>query len=93
MSYSRGRYYIYPHAGGVNFVGVAEVPDDYLNVWLYKMLLANRREELVQRVQEGRRITHAEAVASKVMRSMQYAEWMSSREDDLVKQLLQGGAP
>lgn len=95
MSYSRGRYYIWPDDAGVNF-GADRVPNDMLNVFLYKILLANRREELAGRLRDGRRIVHAEAEASDFLRSIEYGKRLDALEDELVGGLLrraEGGAP
>ena len=54
MSYCRNPYYIYPTGNGVSFMGTF-VEDVQLNVWLYNMLLKNRREELIKRIKLGKK--------------------------------------
>lgn len=56
MSYCRNPFYIFPTGDGVEFSGTY-IEDVQLNVWLYNMLCKNRREELMQRVKQGKQIS------------------------------------
>lgn len=73
MSYCRSPYYIYSDGQNMNFDFIG-VPEDMINVFLYKILLTNRRDELFQRVMRGRRILFE--VSDK-----EYIAWMKERED------------
>lgn len=83
MSYCRSPHYIYPTFDGVWFNGTV-IPNEEINVFLYKILLLGHRDELKERVKEGRRICQNQRLTANDV----YVEWLESQEDDLLKQLL-----
>lgn len=54
MSYGRNPYYIYTDGEYMVFDGIIRVPEEMINALLYKLLLKNRREELKERLIEGK---------------------------------------
>lgn len=55
MSYCRQPYYIYPNINGtVCFDVFGDIPDDVVNVFLYKLYIY-RKEEFDKRVQDGQK--------------------------------------
>jgi hypothetical protein len=82
MSYCRSPY-IYPTKHGtVWFESVGDVPSEHINIFLYKMMLSNRRDELKQRLQEGRSLLVA------FNKDDHHLEWLNEMEDEFIKGLL-----
>ncbi len=55
MSYGRNPYYIYSDGEYMHFE-MDTVPEEILNAFLYKILLTNRREELKERLKQGKKV-------------------------------------
>jgi hypothetical protein len=55
MSYGRNPYYIWSD-GEKLWLNDTIVDEKIINAFLYKVLLLNRREELIQRLQEGKQV-------------------------------------
>lgn len=56
MSYGRNPYYIYSDGDYMIFDEIVRVPEEMINALLYKVLLKNRREELKERLKEGKKV-------------------------------------
>lgn len=56
MSYGRNPYYIYSDGEYMVFDEIVRVPEEMINALLYKMLLKNRRDELKERLKEGKEV-------------------------------------
>lgn len=56
MSYGRNPYYIFSDGEYIIFDGKYKVPEIMLNALLYKLLLACNRDDLRERLQEGREV-------------------------------------
>lgn len=95
MSYMRVPYYIYPSADGVNFCGTV-IPDDQIDVLIYSLMKTIRRDELVERLKNGRKLSmeqvrHQETYLSPENRKeyvKNFLELASEREDILLKGLI-----
>jgi hypothetical protein len=104
MSYCRNPYYIYPSADNVVFTGIGdnpfasvEIPNVQINVLIYEMLTKFRREELIDRLKDGRNSIidkfaidfdgnikdHTNDKFLKYER-----QWQLEQEDELIKSLL-----
>lgn len=81
MSYCRKPFYIYSDGENMNF-NFIEVPEEMINVFLYKILLTNRRDELVDRIKEGKKMLLA-------TRDYEYIQWMEEREDNILKIIME----
>lgn len=53
MSYERNPYYIWSDGENLHFDGV-EIPESAINVFLYKLFLLNREEDLKNRLLHGK---------------------------------------
>lgn len=73
MSYGRDPFYIYS-GGSYLFLDGITVGEDVIDAFLYKVLLTGRREELVERLQYGKKLWGRTG--------------MEDQEDEIFKKLL-----
>lgn len=67
MSYCRLPHYIYPTGYGINFLSSnAEVSNDEIDIFLYKIFLT-RRDEFIKRVEHGKK---KQLWSGKIMKQM-----------------------
>lgn len=96
MSYARfpEPYYIYPSKDGIMF-NTKYLPNDAIDLLLYKLFLKNRREELIERLKRGRRIarTHIKGDIDN-LEEIEKTYWeihlkdLDRNEDELLKNLI-----
>jgi hypothetical protein len=86
MSYGRSPYYIYDDVerDAIMFDFVP-VPNKVVNAFLFKLLMVGRREELKERLLEGRDIWETQYQKLNDKWS-QY--WLNKNTDDLLKELM-----
>jgi hypothetical protein len=82
MSYGRHPYYIYSDGENMNF-DFTRVPERIVNAWLYKILLSNRRDDLKERLAEGRAVWREAHEGD-----TSYQAWMDEQEDGITRHLL-----
>lgn len=75
MSYGRNPYYIYSNGESMFLDGIC-VKEEVINAFLYKILLLNRRNELKNRLQEGKRAWLKEK------------KWIEENEDKIIRDLM-----
>jgi len=73
MSYGRDPFYIYD-GGDYLFLDGTTVGEDVINAFLYKILLTGRRDELIKRLQCGKKVWGKTG--------------MEDQEDEIFKKLL-----
>jgi len=82
MSYGRYPYYIYSDGEEIYLDGTY-VSEEIINVFLYKLFLKNRRQELKERLLEGRKSW------LKIDKDDGYIKWLVEQEDELIKRLIE----
>lgn len=82
MSYCRLPFYIWNDCEKMHFIS-GTIDEEEINVLLYKILLTPLRDELAERIQEGRKI-----LFDFHEKDAEYLKWMEDREDEFVKELL-----
>lgn len=93
MSYGRNPHYIYSDGDEMNFSLYGAIPENVLNAFLYKILLTGRREELKQRLVQGKeewcyKEKYNNGKFESIPVKKEEMEWMNSQEDDILKTLL-----
>ena len=92
MSYGRFPFYIWSDGEWLHFWDTpkydgeesgAVVNETAINAFLFKVLLSGRRNELAQRLEEGRSVWAAHTDP----------DWLNSETDDLLRQLMKGDSP
>lgn len=78
MSYGRKPYYIWSDGETMNIDLHLGIPEQAINQMLYHMLLEHRRDELIERVSEGRKLLH----------DYNGVDFYIEREDEILKSLL-----
>lgn len=85
MSYCRNPHYIYGGKNYVSFNGI-EVKDECINAFLYKIFLKCNREDLIERLEQGRDICLNKREESYDLEG--YSEWLLGQEDEIISQLI-----
>ena len=82
MSYCRNPYIFPTTHGTVSFEG-KEISSEHIDIFLYVMTLIYRRDELKQRLQQGKSL-----LVEFNKEDQEYLEWLEENEDELVKSLM-----
>lgn len=82
MSYCRNPYIFPTNYGTVWFEG-KDIPNEHINIFLYKMMTVYRREELKQRLTQGRSL-----LRELNKNDQEYLSWLDEMEDEFLKGLL-----
>jgi hypothetical protein len=86
MSYGRIPYYIYPYENGIRFEGLdTNIPNDAIDQLLYVLLKDNLRNELKERVKNGRK-KYLEGLQNYDLADIEFEK---SLEKTLIKPLLE----
>lgn len=88
MSYGRKPYYIYwdDESDEVRFDFVG-IPNEEINAFLYKILMSNRRAELAERLQKGRKVWEDQYKEDDDTPAL---EWLDKNTDDVLNKLMEG---
>lgn len=98
MSYGRNPHYIYSNGEELYLDGIY-VREEIINAFLYSILLSNRREELRQRLLEGKQIwlNQVKFEDSRLVELpedhpeiLMEKEWQEMQEDKIIKGLMGG---
>lgn len=97
MSYCRLPDYIYPTKYGVNFLSSnAEVSNDEIDIFLYKIFLT-RRDEFIKRVEHGKKIVMEwqdnETNDYNYNELIKFHKGMGNYSDDEIKKMLESCKP
>ena len=79
MSYGRNPYYIWSDGKTMNMDAYGRIPEEVINQLLYRLLLSNRREELKERLLEGRAL---------VGNGQGQDDWHTDYEDSVIRKLM-----
>jgi hypothetical protein len=97
MSYGRNPHYIWSDGDELHFEPYASVPEYLINAFLYKVLLMNRRDELANRLQQGKQewlnkeeFDRENLELNTVPQDEEVIQWMNDQEDDILKKLMYG---
>jgi len=79
MSYGRRPYYIWSDGKTMNIDTHLGIPEEAINQFLYKILLSHNREDLKERLLEGRAL---------VGNGQGQDDWHTDREDSVIRKLM-----
>lgn len=78
MSYGRRPYYIYSDGENMSF-DFTRVPEKIVNQFVYHVLLSHRRDDLKERLLEGRKLLHGD----------NGGDWYIDHEDSVIRKLME----
>jgi hypothetical protein len=94
MSYGRNPHYIWSDGEYLNFEPYGKIPEHVINAFLYKILLRSFRDELKERLREGKKewmyqlkYNAEECKLIELPQEPEYIEWMEANEDEIFKSL------
>lgn len=92
MSYGRNPHYIYSSGDELYFEPYGSIPEHAINAFLYKILLRSFRDELKERLREGKKewmyqlkYNAEECKLIELPQEPEYIEWMEANEDEIFK--------
>lgn len=103
MSYGRNPHYIWSNGEVLHFEPYGAISENLINAFLYKILLTTYRDDLAERLQQGRQewMTQHKVIDEKddkgnlinfrieeVPQDEFYVKWMEDNEDELLKTLM-----